>query len=261
MNFVIVGGGATGVEMAGALAELAEHALACDFRKINPRDARVILVEGTGGILPGFSEMLRVDSLSQLAALGVEVKLNTFVEDITASGVKTKEEFIEARTVIWCAGVAANSLTSTLGAELDRAGRILVEPDLSIKGFPDAFAVGDCASFLHNGGRPLPGTASVAIQHGRFLAKNIGNIIRGLPRQQFEYADQGSLATIGRSKAIAEFGRIKLSGPIAWLTWCMVHIFFLIGFRNRFSVMTEWVWQYLSYSRGARVVVEKEPEA
>lgn len=257
MTFVIVGGGPTGVELAGAISELARHVLASDFRSINPHSARVVLVEAAPRILGTFPPELSAKAQKQLEEIGVEVRVNAPVTDITARGVHLGNGeglLIPSATVLWAAGVRATPLTRTLGVPLDRAGRVLVEPDLSIPGHPEAFAVGDTSSFVHQTGRPLPGVSPVAMQEGRFVAKAIDASLRGKPRSIFHYRDKGSLATIGRAAAIADLGRLKLSGFSAWLAWLLVHIFFLVGFKNRLAVMLEWAWSYFSYARGARLI-------
>jgi NADH:ubiquinone reductase (H+-translocating) len=254
LTFVVIGGGPTGVELAGSLSELSRYVLARDFRNINAKSTRVLLLEGFKRILPSFPEELSAKAVRQLEKLGVEVRTEAMVTDINADGVRLGDEFIESVTVLWAAGVSATPLTRTIGVELDRQGRVIVEPDLSILGYPEAFAIGDMASFLHQDGKPLPGVSPVAMQQGRAVARSIEGSIKGLPRDKFHYTDKGSLATIGRSAAIALFGKLQLSGFIAWLSWLLIHIFFLIGFRNRFIVMFSWMLSYLTYQRGARLI-------
>jgi len=253
LTFVVVGGGPTGVELAGALAEIARHVLASDFRRIDPRDARVILVEAGPRILPAFTPDLSEKAASQIARLGVAVRTGAAVTGIDGDGVTLGERRIEARTVLWAAGVAASPLARSIGAPLDRAGRVLVNPDLTVPGAANVFVIGDLAALVQSG-RPVPGVAPAAIQEGRHVAGNILRSLRGRPLEPFRYHDKGSLATIGRSAGVADFGRIKLSGFPAWLAWLVVHIFFLIGFRNRFLVLFEWAWVYLTYDRGARLI-------
>ena len=257
LTFVVVGGGPTGVELAGAIAELARHVLAKDFRAINPHAARVVLVEAAPRLLLGFPQELATKAQKQLEQLGVEVRLNAPVTNVTAEGVflgNGEGWMIPTYTAIWAAGVRATPITRTLGVPLDRAGRVIVEPDLSIPGHPEAFVIGDAASFIHQTGKPLPGTSPVAMQEGRFVAKAIAATLRNEPRGTFHYKDKGSLATIGRARAVADLGWLKLSGFVAWLTWLIVHIFFLVGFKNRLTVMLEWAWSYFTYGRGARII-------
>ncbi|HEY9868265.1 MAG TPA: NAD(P)/FAD-dependent oxidoreductase [Candidatus Obscuribacterales bacterium] len=255
LTFVIIGGGPTGVELAGSLAELARHALASDFRVINPSSAKILLLEAGNRILPSFPEELSERAVRQLERLGVQVRTGALVTGINRDGVQLKGgEFIASSTVLWCAGVSASPLTKTLGVPLDRSGRVLVEPDLSLPGHADAFAIGDLAAFLHQDGKLLPGLAPVAMQQGAFVAEAIEDTLAGKSRKRFRYVDRGSLATIGRSAAVAEFGRVRLSGFTAWLAWLLIHIFFLIGFRNRFIVFFDWLWSYLTYQRGARLI-------
>lgn len=254
LTFVVIGGGPTGVELAGALAELARFISARDFRNIQPSTVKVILLEKTDRLLASFSPDLSEKALLQLRRLGVDVRLRTSVTNIDAAGVHTAEGLIPTSTVIWGAGVCASALASSLGVETDRAGRIIVMPDLSIPNYPEAFAIGDNAAFLHQTGTPLPGVAPVAIQQSRVAAQNILNSIRGRKRIEFKYKDKGNMATIGRSAAIVEIGRLKLSGFLAWLFWSLLHIFFLIGFRNRIVVSLNWLWLYFTYQRGARLI-------
>jgi NADH:ubiquinone reductase (H+-translocating) len=253
LTFVVVGGGPTGVELAGALAELARFVLDRDFRTINPRSAEILLLEGGPRILPGFAPDLSRSAERQLTELGVKVRTNAQVTNIDEKGVYLGGETIKAATVIWSAGVRATALTRSLGVELDRAGRVSVGPDLTIPGHPNAFAIGDMTIF-HQDGKPLPGVSPVAMQMGRLVARNIQNSIAGRPYQHFRYFDKGNMATIGRKAAIAEIGKLHMSGFIAWLAWLGVHIFFLIGFRNRFAVLFNWAWSYFTYQRGARLI-------
>lgn len=262
LTFVIIGGGPTGVELAGSLAELARHALAKDFRVINPSSAKILLLEAGNRILPSFPEELSEKAVRQLERLGVQVRTGALVTGINRDGVQLKGgEFIASSTVLWCAGVSSSPLTKSLGVSLDRGGRVLVEPDLSIAGHSEAFAIGDLAAFLHQDGKPLPGLAPVAMQQGAFVAEAIEDTLAGKPRKRFRYNDRGSLATIGRSAAVAEFGRLRLSGFTAWLAWLLIHIFFLIGFRNRFVVFFDWLWSYLTYQRGARLITGHRMDA
>ena len=259
LTFVVVGGGPTGVELAGALAEIARQGLRDDFRRIDPRRARVILIEAGPRILPGFPERLSHSAVAQLARLGAEVLTGSAVTSIDPEGVTLGERRVAARTVLWAAGVAASPIARSLGVSLDRTGRVPVAPDLSLPGSPNIFVVGDLAA-LQQDGRPVPGVAPAAIQEGSHAARNIARILRGKPTLPFRYHDKGSLATIGRASAVADFGRLRLSGPIAWLAWLLVHIFFLIGFRNRLRVLFEWVWAYWTYDRGARLITRGSEE-
>ncbi|AGA27621.1 NAD(P)/FAD-dependent oxidoreductase [Singulisphaera acidiphila] len=253
LTFVIVGAGPTGVELAGALAEIAHHALARDFRHIDPTQASIILLEGSPRVLPTYVEPLSEKAREQLVAMSVEVRTGQMVTAIDAEGVSVGPERIEARTVLWAAGVAASPLARSLGVPLDRAGRVRVNPDLTIPGRDNVYVVGDLAS-LDQDGKPIPGVAPAAMQEAVHAAKNIERTLRGQARLPFRYHDKGSLATIGRAAAVADFGRIKLSGLVAWLAWLFVHVLFLIGFRNRFVVLFEWAWSYVTYDRGARLI-------
>lgn len=253
LTFVVVGGGPTGVELAGAIAELARFVLARDFRTINPGAAEILLLEGGPRILPSFAPDLSESAQRQLSRLGVRVRVNAQVTKIDQDGVSLGVEMIKAATVIWGAGVRATAFTKSLGGELDRAGRVRVEPDLTIPGHERVFAIGDMTIF-HQDGKPLPGVSPVAMQMGRCVARNIKNDLASKPRESFRYVDKGSMATIGRKAAIAELGRLHLSGFLAWMAWLLVHIWFLIGFRNRLAVMFNWAWSYFTYQRGARLI-------
>ncbi|MCI0722579.1 MAG: NAD(P)/FAD-dependent oxidoreductase [Acidobacteria bacterium] len=254
LTFVIVGAGPTGVELAGAIAEIARQVIVSDFRAIDPRDARVILVEAGPRVLPTFPEELSLAAEGSLNKLGVEVQKNRLVTSIEPARVRLGQEVIEAATVLWAAGVTASPLAQSLGAPLDRAGRVRVEPDLTISGHPEVLVIGDLAAFTHQTGNPLPGVCPVAIQQGRQAARNILRAIDGLPSESFHYWDKGNLATIGRAHAVADLGRFRISGVVAWLAWLFVHVFFLIGFRNRVLVIFEWAWAYITYQRGARLI-------
>jgi NADH:ubiquinone reductase (H+-translocating) len=256
LEFVVVGGGATGVEFAGALAELSRSTLARDFRRIDPRQTRVHLVESGSRVLAQFPERLSLAAARQLEELGVVLHVGSTVVDVDASGVTLANGTkIESATVIWGAGIRPTSLARTLRAPHDRAGRIVVEQDLSIPGHPDAFVVGDVAHFEPAGqSTPLPGLAPVATQQGRAVARTIARSVRGQGRVPFRYRDKGSLATIGRSRGIGVIGRAQLSGFLAWAAWALVHVFYLVGFRNRLVVLLEWMWNYVTYKRGARVI-------
>ena len=254
LTFVLVGGGPTGAELAGAIGEISRRVLARDFRAIDPRETRVLLVEAGPRILPSFPEELAEKASRSLRGLGVEIRTGSPVTSIGPDFVEIAGTRLPAGTVLWAAGVAASPLARSLGIPLDRAGRVLVEPDLTIPGRPEVFVIGDLAAFLHQTGKPLPGVAQVAIQQGRHAARNIERTLRGEPRVPFRYRDPGNLAVLGRAAAIADLGRIRLSGFPAWLFWCFVHILFLIGFRNRFIVAFEWAWAYFSDKRGARLI-------
>ncbi|HME91586.1 MAG TPA: NAD(P)/FAD-dependent oxidoreductase [Myxococcaceae bacterium] len=253
LNFIIVGAGPTGVELAGALAEISRQTLERDFRRIDPTRARIILLEGAPRVLPPYPEDLSEAAKRQLIKLGVEVHTGAQVTSIDGEGAVIGSQRIPARTVIWAAGVAASPLARSLGVALDRAGRVVVEQDLSVPGHPEIFVVGDLAA-AKSDGKPVPGVAPAAIQEGRHAALNIAREIRGLGRLPFRYRDKGSLATIGRAAAVADLGRVKFTGLIAWLAWLVVHIFYLIGFRNRMLVLLEWAWSYLTTQRGARLI-------
>jgi NADH dehydrogenase len=254
LTFVIVGGGPTGVELAGALAEIARHALAHEFATIDPGTARIILLEGGPDILGMYPQSLREAAARSLVTLGVEVRTRASVTEIDECGVDVGGQRIEAGTVLWAAGVAASPVARSLGVPLDRVGRVLVQPDLSIPGHPEIFVVGDLAAFTHQGGQPLPGVAQVAIQEGRHAARNIVRTLEGRPREPFHYRFYGDMATIGRAAAIADFGRLRISGYVAWLAWLFVHIMNLIGFRNRLVVFIQWAWAYLTYQRSVRLI-------
>jgi NADH dehydrogenase len=259
LTFVIVGAGPTGVELAGALSEIARHALAKDFHHIDPTQAQVILLEGSPRVLPSFVAPLSEQARRQLVKLGVEVRTSQVVTAIDADGVNIGAERITARTVLWAAGVAASPLARALGVPLDRAGRVLVAPDLTVPGHGDVFVIGDLASLKQPNGEPVPGVAPAAIQEAQHTARNIERTVRGEPLLPFHYFDKGALATIGRAAAIAQFRKLRLWGWIAWVTWLFVHIFFLIGFRNRFAVLLSWAWSYVTYDRGARLITGPLP--
>lgn len=266
MTFVLVGAGPTGVEMAGAIAELAHMALAHDFRKIDPKQAGILLLEGGPRILSAFPEDLAEASRNALKDLGVEVRTNAHVDHVDRDGVTVGGEVIAAKTVIWTAGVQATPVGAWLGAEVDKNRRVKVRPDLTVPNHPDVFVIGD-AAYLEENGKPLPGVAQVAMQGGVYAARCIKANISGKPAPApFHYHDKGNLATIGRSYAIAQIGKTKLRGFIAWVVWLTVHIFFLIGFRNRILVLVQWAWAYLTFQRGARLItvqsgpVGPEPE-
>jgi NADH:ubiquinone reductase (H+-translocating) len=254
VTFVVVGGGPTGVELAGAIAEIAQRVLASDFRSIDPRSTRVFLIEAGPRILPTFPEDLSASAVRQLQKLGVEVMTGTAVTGIDEAHVYFGEESLAASVVLWGAGVSASPLGKLLGAPTDRAGRVQVQPDLSLLGHPEVFVLGDLASILQANGKPVPGVAPSAIQMGKFAAASILGDLRGKARTAFRYRDKGSLATIGRSSAIADVRGFKMSGFTAWLTWLFVHLLFLIGFRSRLQVLWEWFWAYITFQRGARLI-------
>jgi len=254
LTFIIVGGGPTGVELAGALAEIARHALAHEFRRIDPAAARIILVEAGPTLLPTFPPRLRQAARRTLEGLGVEVRPGQAVTEVGPWGAALAGERIEAASVVWAAGVAASPLTRATQAPLDRAGRVLVAPDLSIPGHPEILAIGDMAAFLHQTGKPLPGVAQVAIQEGRHAARQIERSLRGLPREPFRYRDLGNMATVGRGSAIADLHRVQLAGFPGWLAWLFLHLVYLIGFRNRLVVMVQWAWSYLTFQRNVRLI-------
>jgi NADH dehydrogenase len=256
LAFVVVGGGPTGVELAGALVEIARHTLAADFRHIDPRRARVLLLEAAPRVLPSYPEDLSEAARRQLVNLGVEVRTGALVTGIDDAGVTVGDERFPARTVLWGAGVAASPLARALGVDLDKAGRVKVNPDLTIPGHEDVYVAGDLAAALQADGTPVPGVAPAAIQEGRHVARNIEASLRGAPRQPFRYWNKGILATIGRARAVGEVGRFHLKGTIAWLAWLFVHILFLIGFRNRFMVLLQWAWHYATFGRGARLITD-----
>lgn len=249
LTFVIVGAGPTGAELAGALSEIARQTMLRDFRRINPSSARIILVEGKERVLPTYPPGLSAKAQRQLEHLGVEVITNAVVTSLNDREVCIGEKTIPTRTVLWAAGVKASPLARSLEVPLDRAGRVLVNPDLTIPGHPEVFVAGDLAAV-----DDVPGVAPAAIQEGNHTAANIERAVAGKPLKPFHYFDKGSLATIGRAAAVADIRGIKLSGFIAWVAWLTIHIFFLIGFRNRFLVITQWAWAYVTYQRGARLI-------
>jgi NADH:quinone reductase (non-electrogenic) len=254
LNFVVVGGGPTGVELAGTLAEIARRVLANDFRAIDPKRAHIILLEGGPRVLPTYPDDLSRSAEEQLGRLGVEVHTSAMVTGIEPGAVFMKETRLPADVILWAAGVSASPLGKKLGAPVDRAGRVPVNPDLSIPGHPEVFVIGDLASIKEADGKPVPGVAPAAMQEGKSAAHNIGRDLKHEARKNFRYLDKGSLATIGRAAGIAQFGNIHISGFIAWLSWLFVHVFFLIGFRNRIIVLIQWAWSYFTYERGARLI-------
>ncbi|WP_448476683.1 NAD(P)/FAD-dependent oxidoreductase [Pseudoxanthomonas mexicana] len=260
LSFAIVGGGPTGVELAGTLAEIARHTLKNEFRRIDPSQARVRLVEAGPRVLASFPDTLSEKARRQLERLGVEVVTGTPVSDITDEGYRLGDTFVPAKTVVWAAGVAASPLARTLGVSLDRAGRVPVKPDLSVAGHPDIFVAGDLAAVTSDG-RPVPGVAPAAKQMGRHVAQVLRARLDGRASPgDFRYQDYGNLATIGRMAAVVDFGRLKFSGLLAWWFWLTAHVFFLIGFRNRLVVLLNWCWAYWSYQRGARIILGKDED-
>ena len=260
LTFVVIGGGPTGVEMAGALAEISRQSLARDFRHFDPSSARIILLEAGPSVLATFPEPLREAARADLVRLGVDVRTGAAVTNVSAGHVVVGSETIAAETVIWAAGVAASPLGATLGVPLDRAGRVLVEPDLTVPGSRTVFVIGDLASLKGADGRPLPGVAQVAIQMGKHAARNVLRGIEQQPYRPFVYKDLGNMATIGRASAVADFGWMRLDGYLGWLAWLFVHILNLIGFRNRLVVMVQWAWSYFSYQRAIRLITGSLPE-
>jgi NADH:ubiquinone reductase (H+-translocating) len=254
LQFVVVGGGPTGVELAGTLAEIARHAMAHEFRNIKPEQSRILLIEGGPRVLPAYSEVLSHKAELQLKRLGVEVRTSNMVTRIEPGSIWIGEERIPAAVVLWAAGVAASPLGRKLGVPVDRAGRVLTQPDLSIPGHREVLVIGDLAALADENGKMLPGVAQVAIQQGNWVADMIARDLANRPRRNFHYHDKGSLATIGRAAAVAQFPKFELSGYFAWLAWLFIHILFLIGFRNRLIVMINWAWAYLTYERGARLI-------
>jgi NADH dehydrogenase len=260
LTFVVVGAGPTGVELAGAIAEIAFHVMVEDFRSIDPREACIILIEAGPRILPSFPEDLSAKAEDALKRLGVDVRTNSPVTSLDGSAVAIGDQRIAAATILWAAGVTASHVAASLGTPLDHEGRVLVEPDLTVPGHPELFVIGDLAAFTHQTGHPLPGLAPVAIQQGEHAARNIVRRCQGQPTRPFHYVDRGTMTTIGRAKAIADLGAIRFSGFPAWIAWIFVHIFFLIGFRNRFVVLFNWAWAYITTQRSARLITGERTE-
>ncbi len=258
LTFVVIGGGPTGVELAGAIADISRTVLVNDFKRIDASEATVLLLEAGPRILSSFPEDLSLEATRELRDIGVDVRTSTRVEMVNEKGVTAGTEFIPAKCVFWGAGVEASKLSTTPALEIDRAGRIKVKVDFSLPQFPEVFVVGDMASFEFEPGKFLPGLAPVAIQSGQHAAETILATVRGKPRNEFRYFDKGQMATIGKHRAIAMAGKLKMSGYIAWLTWLFVHVFYLIGFKNRVSVMAQWAWSYLFSKRGSRLITEKD---
>ena len=255
LTFVLVGGGPTGVELAGSIAELARFGLRRDFRNIDPRSARIVLIEAGPRLLSGFPERLSAYAARTLQRMGVEVHTGSSVKGVDAAGVTIPEGRIEAALVIWCAGVKAGPVGEWLGTATARHGRVQVGPDLAITDRPEIFVIGDVSATTNSAGRPLPQLASVAKQQGAYVAAAIKARLAGRTMSPFVYKDQGSLAIVGRSAAVVDFGRVRLTGFAGWVVWVFAHIFFLIGFRNRIAVFLEWAWEWITYARGARLIV------
>ncbi|MDQ1410218.1 MAG: hypothetical protein QOD84_2322 [Acidobacteriaceae bacterium] len=254
LNFIVIGGGPTGVELAGTLAEIARRVLTDEFVSIDPKRTRIILLEGGPRILPSYPEDLSRSAERQLRDLGVEVRTSTMVTGVEAAAVSAGGTRIPAAVILWAAGVAASPLGKKLDATIDRAGRVMVNPDLSIPGHPEVFVLGDLASLKDQNGQMLPGVAPVALQQATATAENINRDLKHEPRHDFHYFDKGSLATIGRKAAVAQFGKVHISGVLAWMSWLFIHVLFLIGFRNRLFVLLQWAWSYFTYERGARLI-------
>jgi NADH dehydrogenase len=262
LTFVVVGGGPTGVELAGAIADLSRDILAVDFKRVDRKAVRVVLVEMADRILTPFDPPLSDKARAQLEELGVEVRTGVRVEAIDAGSVKVGGETLQAGTVLWGAGVRPNPLTAALGVPLDRGGRVIVGADCAVPGHPELFVVGDMAAFTPEGAAaPLPGISPVAMQEARLVAHNILDELAGLPRRPFSYFDKGFMATIGRARAVAQLGRLRMSGLIAWLAWVFIHLWYLVGFRNRLSVFTSWIWAYVVSRHGARVITGRRTRA
>lgn len=254
LNFVVVGAGPTGVELAGALVEIAQHTMARNFRNFDPSQAKVMLVEAGPRVLSAYDDELSESAKKQLESLGVQVLLNTAVTDIQEDGVYMGEDFIPTSTVLWAAGVKSSGLGAFLGVPLDRAGRVIVSPDLSVPGYPEISVLGDAASAQGKQGKPVPGLAPAATQMGDYAGRRLIAHLQGRLTEPFEYVDKGQMSTIGRRRAVAQIGKMKISGVVAWLGWAFIHVAFLIGFRNRVSVMIDWIWAYFTRRRGARIL-------
>lgn len=258
LTFIIVGGGPTGVELAGAIAEISRTVLIKDFKKINPSEATILLVEAGPKILAPFHALLSERAMKDLQQMGVQVKLNARVMDINAKGAQVGDEFISAASVFWAAGVQAAKMEIIPDVEFDRAGRVKVMGDLSLKNYPEVFVAGDMASVEYINGQILPGVAPVAMQGGRFIGREILRAVENKPREMFHYTDKGQMATIGKNRAIMEYKEIKVGGFLAWVAWLFVHIFYLVGFKNRIGVMADWIWSYTFSKRGARLITNRE---
>jgi NADH dehydrogenase len=258
LTFVIVGGGPTGVELAGSIGEMSRYTLSKFYRHIDPKLTRIFIVEAADRILGSFSPELSSRATRELEKLGVQVWTSSPVSDVDADGVQIGKERIEAATVLWAAGVQASDIGKRMCLETDRTGRIVVEPDMSLPGHPEVFIGGDQACFTHQTGSPLPGMAPVALQEGKYIGRTILGDLKGHVRKQFKYRDKGQMATIGRNKAIVEFGKFKFDGALAWFTWILVHIYYLSTYRHRFFVLMQWGWSYFTFGFGARLIVNKD---
>jgi NADH:ubiquinone reductase (H+-translocating) len=256
LTFVVIGAGPTGVEMAGSISELAKRTLERDFRTIKGKQARVVLLDAAPKVLPMFDDELATSAIRQLEQLSIEVRVATKVLGVTPEGVQLENELIRARTVIWAAGNTASPLAKQLGCEVDRQGRAVVQKDLSVAGHPEVFVIGDVANFSHQGGKPLPGIAPFAMQSGKVAARNVLALVAGQPTETFQYTDKGSMATIGRNKAVADLKVVKLSGFLAWLSWLFIHLLFIVELRNRIVIFFHWAWGYLTYTHGARLTYQ-----
>src|ERR1700704_3863439 len=256
LNFVVVGAGPTGVELAGAISDIAGRHLTKEFRSIDPRQSRIILLEGGPRVLSTYPEDLSASAERQPKEMGVEVRTNAMVTNIEPGLVSVGKEKIPASVILWGAGVSASPLGKMLGVPTDRAGRVVVQPDLTLPGHPEVFVTGDLASATRSNGQPVPGVAPAAIQMGKFAARQIKRAVAGKPREKFEYLDKGRLGPIGRSRAVGQLGKIHISGYFAWLAWLFIHLLFLVGFRNRLFVLSEWAWSYLTYNHSARLITE-----
>jgi len=261
LSFAVIGGGPTGVELAGAIADIARRAMATDFKAIDTTEARVTVFEGAPHILGVYPEELSIKARRQLEELGVEVRTNSLVSAVEPGRIKVGEEWIPASVILWATGVAASPLGKALGVPTDRAGRVLVEPDLSLPGHPNIFVLGDMASLKDTNGIVVPGLGAAATQEGKDTAANIARDLRGEKRVPFRYKDKGSMATIGRNRAVAQIGKLQFTGLIAWLLWAFVHVFLLIGFKNRLMTMREWMWAYFTRERSARLITDLGEEA
>jgi len=258
LTFVIIGGGPTGVELAGAIGELARPIADSDFRRIDPSQIRVVLIEMGDRLLSAFDPRLSARAAAQLEEIGVVVRPDTRVTAIDERGVWLGSELIPSSFVLWTAGVRPSRLGAALGVPLDRTGRVIVEPDCSVPGHPEVFVIGDLAAFVPPGEAPLPGVSPVAMQEGRHVARTIVRTLHGEPREPFHYVDKGSMATIGRSRAVAQIRGLRLHGLLAWLTWLFVHLWYLISFRNRLAVFIDWCWSYVSFRHGARLITGRD---
>jgi len=255
LNFIVVGGGPTGVELAGTIGEISRRSMGDEFKHIDPTKTRILLIEAGPGVLAAYPPDLQQSALRQLKKLGVEVRLNSMVTEVREGEIRVGDEIMPATVILWAAGVSASPLGRALGAPTDRAGRVLVNPDLSVPGHPEVFVVGDLASITYDDGKAVPGLAPAAMQEGKWAGRQIKNDLAGKPREPFHYVDKGTLATIGRAAAVADLPwGIHISGFFAWLAWLFIHIFFLIGFRNRLAVMFDWAWSYFTYTRSARLI-------